>query len=411
MKILVVAQTYPWPQTTGARMRLANVLWGLGRVGEIDLCVLADADQDEAPVAPHDLPIDRLTVMKRPRVELSGIDHVRWLVGGRMPLVFMKQDFAQVRERFGAWSRPQYDVAWLCRAASYVALRDSITAPIIVDLDDLEDRKVAARMARTPFERDGSGIEKTRTRLASLWRVKHARLWKQLHTQIAASVDAVVVCSEHDHRHLGVDNAFVVPNGYPVPEKTVGKSHVLSPPTIAFQGFLLYPPNRDAAHTLVERIAPLIRAQIPQVQVRLVGECDEQIRRLHRPPDVVVTGFVPEVVKELARADLIAVPIRFGGGTRIKILEAFAHRIPVVSTSIGAEGIEAVDGHEILLGDTPQAFANACVRALTDQPLRRALADAAHRLFVERYRWDDIHPRIASLATEIAARSARAVHA
>lgn len=139
--------------------------------------------------------------------------------------------------------------------------------------------------------------------------------------------------------------------------------------------------------------------------LRLVGHADEKVQKLHDPPRTVVTGFVRDVRTELALADVIAVPIRCGGGTRIKILEGFAHRIPVVSTSKGAEGIDAAHGREIIIGDTPEAFADGCVRLLTDGQYRCAVIEAAHVLFVEKYRWDRIHGRIASLGEHVALHS------
>ena len=82
---------------------------------------------------------------------------------------------------------------------------------------------------------------------------------------------------------------------------------------------------------------------------------------------MTVVGQVPDIDTELARADVVLVPIRFGSGTRLKILEAFAHRIPVVSTSLGAEGLDAVDEHHLLIADTPNAIAAACARLLEDE--------------------------------------------
>lgn len=164
-----------------------------------------------------------------------------------------------------------------------------------------------------------------------------------------------------------------------------------------------YGPNVDAANFLVKEILPELRSRVPSVQARLVGNASEQVRSLHQPPGVVVTGFVPDIGSELARADLIVVPVRYGGGTRIKILEAFAHRIPVVSTTIGAEGIDAAPGRDILLEDTPAAFAQACERLLTDAALRERVVEAAYRLFLARYRWEQIQDAIAALALRTAA--------
>ena len=109
------------------------------------------------------------------------------------------------------------------------------------------------------------------------------------------------------------------------------------------------------------------------------------VQRQHRPPAVTVVGTVPAMEPELARADVAVVPIRYGSGTRLKILESFAHRVPVVSTTIGAEGLEVVDGVHLLLADDPDAFAAACQRLLTEPDLRKRLVDAAEELYRERF--------------------------
>ena len=105
-------------------------------------------------------------------------------------------------------------------------------------------------------------------------------------------------------------------------------------------------------------------------------------------------GEVAEVGAELAAADIAVVPIRFGGGTRIKILEAFAYRIPVVSTTVGCEGLDVVDGEHLLIADDPAAFAAACVRLHEDADLRARLVTAAAQLWETRYRWTVLTPTI-----------------
>ena len=129
-----------------------------------------------------------------------------------------------------------------------------------------------------------------------------------------------------------------------------------------------------------------------------MGEHGPELEDLHDPPRVSVVGRVPDMAAELAGVDLVVVPVRYGSGTRVKILEAFAQRIPVVSTSVGAEGIGAVDGVHLLVGDDAPALAEACVRLLTEPALRRSVADAAHHLFEERFCSDVVEGAVARLA-------------
>jgi glycosyltransferase involved in cell wall biosynthesis len=122
---------------------------------------------------------------------------------------------------------------------------------------------------------------------------------------------------------------------------------------------------------------------------------------LHDPPRVSVVGMVPEMGPELARADLAVVPVRYGSGTRLKILESFAHRIPVVSTTIGAEGLDVNHGTHLLLADDAEGFAEACERLLVDQPLRAAMVGAAERLYLDRYQSSVARQRIQALVHDM----------
>ena len=103
----------------------------------------------------------------------------------------------------------------------------------------------------------------------------------------------------------------------------------------------------------------------------------------------------------MGRADVIVVPLRFGSGTRLKILEAFAHRIPVVSTTLGAEGLGVEDGVHLLLGDTSLDLASACARLLTDERLRAAVTSRAHQHYLDRFESQMVEGQIASLAVSV----------
>ena len=191
------------------------------------------------------------------------------------------------------------------------------------------------------------------------------------------------MCSEVDRSALtalGIANIDVIPNVYSAPASPAGRPGVGDPPTLSLVGTLHYPPNADAARFMVRCVLPEIRRQLPSAQLRLVGRPDPAAADLVRAPGVVATGWSTDLAAELSRADVSVVPVRFGSGTRIKILEAFAHRIPVVSTTIGAEGLDITHGCELLLADDPALFAYACITALTDSELRRRLVANAHAL-------------------------------
>ena len=162
----------------------------------------------------------------------------------------------------------------------------------------------------------------------------------------------------------------MVPNGYQAVTEPLGRVAIGDAPTVLFQGLLKYPANIEAARWMVDSGAPDLAGH----GARRPGPTGRRpcpvVAALHDPPHVTVVGKVPSMTPELARADLVVVPVRYGSGTRIKILEAFAHRIPVASTRVGAEGLEAADGIHLLIGDTADELAAACARLLTDEGLR-----------------------------------------
>ena len=123
---------------------------------------------------------------------------------------------------------------------------------------------------------------------------------------------------------------------------------------------------------------------------------------------MVVVGEVPDVTPYLAVSSVCVVPVRFGSGTRLKVLEAFAHRVPVVSTALGVEGIDAVSGRHLLVSDDAEGFAAACAAILDDPDLRIRLADAAYDLWRQRYRWEDKVEAAASLVNTVSGRASAA---
>jgi glycosyltransferase involved in cell wall biosynthesis len=318
----------------------------------------------------------------------------------------LRVDWDEPRAQLLEWARPPYDLIWFEHAHTWAGLAGAVPGPTVVDLDNLEDRRLRQRrLARRSTGERGEGSWARRA-AASLLDPIDVRRWGRLQRGLANDVAAVLLCSDLDRERLGAPNAVVVPNGYSLAgEADVPPGASSRAPVLVMISLLTYEPNVDGAWFFVDEVLPLVRAAVPEVELRLVGRHDDRVAALADRPGVVLRGEVEDVRPELRDAALVVVPIRSGGGTRIKILEAFARRVPVVSTTIGCEGIDAVPGEHLLVGDTPDALANACVQLLRDDELRTRVIDAAHALFVSRYRWEDIRPRVAALARAVAAGS------
>jgi len=206
---------------------------------------------------------------------------------------------------------------------------------------------------------------------------------RRLEQQWLPRYDSVLTASESDAALVGAiapkARASVYPNAIPlVPEPPHDPTD-----SIVFSGNMEYHPNLDAVRYFSREIWPLLRERHPTLIWRLVGRNPRSVAPFTDDPRIQVVGSVADAIPELALSRIAVVPLRTGSGTRLKILEAWAAGLPVVSTTIGAEGLGAVDGEHLLLADSAAAFADAVTRLLTCPELSRCLG-AAGRLLVEK---------------------------
>jgi len=224
--------------------------------------------------------------------------------------------------------------------------------------------------------------------------------------EIVRSYSRVIAVSEIDRaalqRLVPRKPVDVIPNGVDVEYfGAVGSSPGSDPSatsTLVFTGSLWYHPNIDAMKYFVAEIWPLIRGRRPEVQLHIVGgDPTAEVEALGERDGVSVFGSVPDVRPYLAAGSVAIVPLRLGAGTRLKILEALAAGRPVVSTSLGAEGLDLRDGHDLLLADTPLAFAEAVVRLLEQPEEAHRLARQGRETVSARYSWQSITQTFSSL--------------
>ncbi len=205
------------------------------------------------------------------------------------------------------------------------------------------------------------------------------------HLLLASEEDCKTLRSRHQaHSFVHVPNAVRAAES---PAAGVNRD----PRSILFVGSLDYLPNEDAVAFFARSILPLIREQDDRMTFRIVGVGQsESIVAVRSLPGVNLIGAVPDLAPEYASAGMLVVPLRAGSGTRIKILEAFQHRTPVVSTAKGAEGLAVTNGEHLLIADTPEEFAAACLRLSTDDDLCRRLSDNAHAWVVQHHSIDTV---------------------
>lgn len=269
-------------------------------------------------------------------------------------------------------------------------------ADMVFDLDDVAHRMRIRASLQPPFEP---------YRLMQLAHIPALVLAEWL---AASRSRLTFVCSEIDRRKLrGLGfgaGVTVVPNAVPFP----ASSPSLTPePTLLFIGDFGYDPNREAGERLAAAILPRIRPQVPKARLLLAGKRPERLSRAAVcQPGVECLGFVEDLGQLYARVRVACCPLRNGGGTRVKLIEGATYGRALVATRVGAEGLDFVDGSEILLRDDDAGFAEACVQLLRDDALCLRLGEAAQDRARQTYDAEKVEARIAGLLRDAMMRAA-----
>jgi sugar transferase (PEP-CTERM/EpsH1 system associated) len=230
--------------------------------------------------------------------------------------------------------------------------------------------------------------------------------WKKMRAferRMCRSFDSVIAVSEEDgvqiRSEYGAQNVFDVPTGVDTEFFRPSGVEKSAAHNLVFTGSMDWLPNEDAIRYFTEQIMPRIKSQIPDVTLTVVGRNPYQslVELAKNDDSIIVTGRVDDVRPYMERAAAYVVPLRVGGGTRLKIFEAMAMEKPIVSTTIGAEGLPVSDGAELLLADSPEAFAAAVVRVLQDRDVANELAQRAAHLVRAEFGWQKVAERFANI--------------
>jgi len=402
LKILYFCPQRVWPLTGGALLRnfhLANALAARCQVTLLQLTHTDDKPDTNWP-ATHFTNI--LTFERGATYTPSKI--LRGLLGP-MPLSVLNYASGNVSAKLAALLDEQsFDAVQLesVHLLSYldVILRNRHRPAVVADWHNVESELMARYAARTANW--GKRIVAYRT----------AHLLERSEQRLLFEAAAHLVVSEREKqllkRRSPEAGIYVVPNG--VDTATLGitaEQRSISTRgrnTLLYVGSMDYHANVDAVVWFVREIWPIVASDFPDLQFTIVGRNPGPQVRALASHNVQVTGSVDDVRPYYLSGETVVVPLRVGSGTRLKILEAMAAGVPVVSTSLGAEGLEAVDGVHLLIGNSPREFASALVRLLRDPALAARLVDAGKKLVTERYDWSTLGKRLYEIHSEVYAR-------
>jgi polysaccharide biosynthesis protein PslH len=395
----------PYPAISGDRLRVYNLLRRIAAKHEVWLASLLEAPPAAAEIAHLNEFCAGLITAPEPRMhKLAHLPRLlRYGLAG-MPLE-LKFHYS---ERFAAQIRQLTDAVRF----DVVHIEHSHMAPYIEALGTRHPSKHLLAFHNTTYD------QYAQISRLGIGRALQIRAWinsvmmRRWEPKYAERFDRCTTVSEQDRHmlmsanpHLRID---VIPNGV----DTTLHQHLVAAETaksLLFVGTMSYAPCTDAALYLCHSILPEVRQHLSDTQAWLVGaEPPPMIAKLNGN-GIHVTGRVDDVIPYYEKCAVCVVPLRAGGGTRLKILEAMALGRPVVSTSIGCEGLDVVDGEHLLIADSVELFVERTVRLLTDKMLYERIATNARRLVIGWYDWDVIAAKLLRTYADLLNQNSRIV--
>ncbi len=389
MKILIFSPIFPFPPDSGARIRIFNMIKILSKNHGIVLLTQADPEKDitselekycQEVEAVHVSSVKGFkNLFARIKSLISSCPHITSReIQSSIKKILKKHNFDLV----------QFERLYL---GPYHSLFGKL--PTILDEFDVDSIVYKRKLIyeSNPLKKFRIFIQWMRT----------AGYEKRMIPQFKK----VIVASERDMeilQDISSDiNVSVVSNGVDL-EYFKPEDYRIESNSLFFTGLMSYAPNVDAMLYFYEETFPLIRKKIPDIRLYIMGaNPPEAIRNLSKIENIIVTDYMGDMRPLVNKCKICIVPIRIGGGTRLKILEAMAMRKPVISTSVGAEGLDISPSENIIIADDPQDFANKTVELLRDSELRKRIIQGGRRLVESKYTWEASVQKLEALYEEL----------
>jgi glycosyltransferase involved in cell wall biosynthesis len=399
MKILLITSNLPYPPITGGKIRVWHLLQLIAQCHDVTLLSLLDS-ADDIRFLPHlHQYCTRVETVVKQRQRSRGkllLRLLRTMLQGQPPRNGVAHYDEMKRRLQEVVSSQSFDI---------IHIEQSHMAPYI---EFIANASNAARLitlydvGATQYERILKIESNLQQRFWTWLDWLFLRRWEPIY--LARHFDQCIVVSPVDRALLHQANPAldlaVVPNGVAaaqcslLPEAPDSKDILLI-------GKMGYAPNVDGAIFFCKEILPLVKQQIPNARLLIVGWNPPGAVRALASDDVIVTGYVESVVPYYQRSFVSVIPLRAGGGTRLKILESMALGRPVVSTTTGCEGLAVTHGENILIADTPADFAARTIELLNDEGLRRHLIVNGRRLVETTYDWEVIAQQLLRVYEEV----------
>ncbi len=378
MNILILSPFLPYPIDQGGKIRIFNIIKNLSKNHAITLATVTHGSLSEYESLSK--LCDEVIIVKRPPKKWG--DRFSFLLSAEPYnyIIYYSDELKLELRRL--LSRKSFDLVQIEFPMMWQYADIFKGMPVILDAHNIEHEIIrqvkygySSLMRKILYVMEEIKIKR-----------KEKRAWRECALCFTVSKkERDLIAAYHGHN----EKVFTISNGVDL------ETHTFLPKSetegrLLFLGGMDYQPNLDSALYLLKEIFPSVRSGNHAVRLDFVAR---DVWRINIPMPVVGVEFhenVPDVLPYFRRSDILLVPLRYGGGTRIKILEAMAAGLPVVTTSKGCEGIEAMHGVHLMIADSPDEFAAYIKRVLEDAELRRTITQQARSLVEERYSWKDL---------------------
>lgn len=390
-QILYIASCWPHGPAYGGQLRALHIGRALQKLGKVTIAIVtSDVPSSETikKTADEFALYPPIAVCEHRNRGLA--QRFQWAFNPRFLNVHGCQ--AEVADRNTILSRLEnFDLVWVSNSRTPNILNLWRWPNSVLDLDD-----IPSTFHQSVWQ-NGAGLkERWKAGIQMQLSRRRERFWKE-------RFNVLSVCSKADRQYLGGGKQIhVIPNGFQRPSIEPARQPA-GPPRIGFIGLYSYAPNLEGVNWFLRECWPQVKQQIPDVRLRLVGkDSDGPLRP--SAPDLDALGYLEDPAAEIATWSAMIVPVLHGAGTRVKIADAFSRKCPLVSTSLGAFGYDIQSGHELLLADNANDFANACVSHIRNPSQARQMAESAFAAFLQKWTWDAIAPRVWAAAEDALSR-------
>ena len=398
MKILFLSRWFPYPSDNGSKIRIYHLIKALSKAHSVDLvsfCGDALTPEQEKKMLSLCYTVDTVIYQPFNPTRLKGI------IGffSRQPRFLIdtyNQKMASIIDRKAKTADYDAIIVSEIDMTPYVC---GVNGPAKI-FEEMEISKALDSLHTGHYRWNNWRNSLTWWKLASYL------------NSLALTFDGFTTASQKELQHVEKIPALqgkvrIIPNGMEILAQIDRPGISPKRGTLIYAGSLTYQANFDAVDYFLHEIFPLIQQKYPGVKFYITGKLDEvDLTRLPRSEDVIFTGYLPDVARAITESWVSVIPLRIGGGTRLKILESLGLGTPVVSTSKGAEGLDLEPGCDILIGDDAQAFADQVVKVLEDEGLRWRLGQAGRQSVAQKYNWNDIEADFCSYVETIVSRHA-----